>query len=424
MNSSEEMQASALDFIQKSVDGDFHAASQYFDNKMTEVFGEAKLTETWHQIISLFGTFQEIVESHSAEQEGHTIVVMTCRFEKGDLNIYVVFDKQGMIAGLNTQLAPSADQYKPPVYVSPDSFHDVDVTVGSGEWALPGSLSMPNGDGPFPGVVLVHGSGPQDRDETIGPNRPFRDLAWGLASQGIAVLRYEKRTKVHGKKFTPEVLDKLTSKEEVADDALLAIQLMRQVPSIDPRRVYLLGHSLGATLAPRIGALDPELAGIIIMAGMTRRLEDTILDQFTHVYSLSGEPTPEQKAELEQLKIKVERVKSLKESDQVSPKDLPLEIRPAYWLDLRDYHPDLVARSLSMRLMVLQAGRDYQVTLDGDYPAWQKALGDKPNATLKVYPKLFHLFIEGEGPSTPQEYLVEGHVSQAVIDDIASWIKQ
>ncbi len=76
-----------------------------------------------------------------------------------------------------------------------------------------------------------------------------------------------------------------------------------------------------------------------------------------------------------------------------------------------------------MRIFVLQGGRDYQVTVAGDYPAWQKALEGKSNSTLKLYPKLFHLFFAGEGPSTPQEYLTEGHVSAEVIQDIASWIK-
>jgi hypothetical protein len=83
-----------------------------------------------------------------------------------------------------------------------------------------------------------------------------------------------------------------------------------------------------------------------------------------------------------------------------------------------------VAKSLAMRIFVLQAGRDYQVTVQGDFPAWQKALGEKSNATLKLYPKLFHLFIPGEGPATPQAYLVEGHVGEEVIRDIAGWIKK
>jgi hypothetical protein len=80
--------------------------------------------------------------------------------------------------------------------------------------------------------------------------------------------------------------------------------------------------------------------------------------------------------------------------------------------------------SLAMRIFVLQGGRDYQVTPEGDFPAWQNALGDRHNATLKLYPKLFHLFIAGEGPATPREYLTEGHVSAEVIQDIARWIRE
>ena len=78
------------------------------------------------------------------------------------------------------------------------------------------------------GVVLVHDSGPNDRDESIGPNKIFRDIAWGLASQGISVLRYDKRTLKHVKQLTPELIAEMTVKEEVIEDALLALKLMRQ----------------------------------------------------------------------------------------------------------------------------------------------------------------------------------------------------
>jgi dienelactone hydrolase len=198
---------------------------------------------------------------------------------------------------------------------------------------------------------------------------------------------------------------------------------LRQMPGVDSGGIYVLGHSLGATLAPRIGQQDPSISGLIIMAGMTRPLEDTILDQYTYLYSLSGTMDDGQKAELEQLKAKVRRVKDPNLSDQVPARDLPLNLHPAYWLSLRGYQPAEVAKSLGMRIFVLQGGRDYQVAEAGDFPAWQKALREKGNATLKLYPKLFHLFFAGEGPSTPQEYMIEGHISDEVIRDIAGWIK-
>ena len=163
---------------------------------------------------------------------------------------------------------------------------------------------MPVGKGPFAAVVLVQGSGPHDWDETIGPNKPFRDLAWGLASQGIAVLRYDKRTKVYGAKIQ-DLMATFTVKEETIDDALAAVALLRRNAQVNPQQIMVLGHSLGGYLLPRIGAADPGIAGLIMLAGMTRKLEDTILDQYTYIFSLSGTLSAEQQQQLEELKKQV-----------------------------------------------------------------------------------------------------------------------
>ena len=359
------------------------------------------------------------------EMAGNKIVIVACQFERGVINAQVVFNGQGQISGLNFAPAQPADvPYNAPAYVNQSAFRETDVTVGSGEWALPGTLSIPNGAGPFPAVVLVHGSGPNDRDETIGPNKIFRDLAWGLSSNGIAVLRYEKRTKAHVSKFTPELVSKITTKEEVTDDALAAAELLRYDPDIDAKHIFVLGHSLGATLIPRIGRQDSMLAGLVVMAGMARPFEDTILDQFTYLYSLSGTLSEQQKASLDILKAQVARAKSPDLSDQTPSKDLPLGMSPAYWLDLRGYQPADVAKSLHMPILVLQGERDYQVSPIKDFEIWKNTLKDNSNVTLKLFPKLNHLFIAGEGKSTPQEYGVEGHVSKDVIDMIAQWIKK
>jgi dienelactone hydrolase len=419
----DDLKQEAQNFILQVAEGDFTGTCHLFDSNLLQAFPPARLEETWHQLNDLAGPFQTILACQTVERGENHIVTVTCQFEKAPMDIYVVFNQSGQIAGLNSQPAPAASLYNPPAYVHSDAFHETEAIVGSGEWSLPATLSIPEGAGPFPAVVLVHGSGPQDRDETIGPNKPFRDLAWGLASQGIAVLRYEKRTKAHAGQITPEMVARMTVQEEVIDDALSAVQLLRQTPGIDPGDIYVLGHSLGATLAPCIGQQDSSIAGLIIMAGLTRPFEDAVLDQYTYIHNLSGSMSEGQKVELEQLRAKVARAKDPNLSDQVPAKDLPLNINPAYWLSMRGYQPAEVAKSLEMRIFVLQGGRDYQVTQEGDYPVWQNALRNKNHSKLKLYPKLFHLFIEGEGPSTPQEYLVEGHVSEEVIQDIARWIK-
>ena len=121
------------------------------------------------------------------------------------------------------------------------------VAVGAAP-GLPGTLTLPAGTARVPAVVLVHGSGPHDRDETVGVNKPFLDLAEGLAAQGIAVLRYEKRTRVAPLSFIGR---RFTVNDEVVDDAVAAVQLLRTEPGIDPARIVVVGHSLGAVRASR-----------------------------------------------------------------------------------------------------------------------------------------------------------------------------
>jgi hypothetical protein len=411
----------AQEFVAQILRLDFTSATTRFDPQMKSALSETELQDKWLNLMKESGVLLQMDVEGTQEVENYRIVVIRCHFQRAIIDVQVVFDDQEQISGLN--FIPTQMEYHPPAYVQEDSFQEVEVTIGEGVWALPGTLTLPDVSSPVPGVVLVHGSGPNDRDETIGPNKTFRDLAWGLATQGVAVLRYDKRTHAHAPQFTPEVVDKLTAKEEVLDDALLAINLLRQRPEVDPERVFMLGHSLGATLAPRLGEMDPELAGIIIMAGITRPLEDTILDQYTYLYHLSGEITEEQKAELEALKVKVDRVKSLETSSPVSAPDLPLGISVAYWQDLREHNVVEIAKSLELPILVLQGGRDYQVLAAEDYQGWKDALQNKDNVTFQLFPELNHLFLEGEGKSTPQEYMVEGHVQEKVVITIAQWLK-
>ena len=418
----EDLKVLAQTFIAKLLKTDFTAAAELFDQQMKTLFPEVKLKESVQRFFGEAGNFLELEVTRTAELESYRLVFIRTKFERAAIDVQVVFNNQGQISGLN--FIPVQTTYHPPSYIDQSRFEDIDVTLGSEPWKLPGILSIPAGSGPFPGVVLVHGSGPQDKDETIGPNKTFRDLAWGLATRGIVVLRYDKRTLKYASKFTPEQAAKITSQEEVIDDALSAIQLLRQRGKIDPKRVFILGHSLGGLLAPRIGQQDPKLAGIIIMAGITRSLEDTILDQFTYLYSLVGTMTTQQKKDLESLKAKVARVKDPNLSGKTPPRDLPLGVSAAYWLDLRKYQPTKVAANLTMPILIIQGGRDYQVLATEDFEGWKTSLKSKENVSFKLYPKLNHLFIAGEDKSTPQEYAIEGHVSKVVINDIKDWIEK
>jgi uncharacterized protein len=419
--SMEDLKLLAQNFVNKLLIGDYEDAAGEFDDNMNEVFSAAKLKATWEGYIKDAGSLLQLNPIRTSEIEGYRIVLIRCQFQMLNIDVQVVFNKKGQVSGLS--VTPVEMIYNKPVYVDDESFHEMDVTVGTGEWELQGTLTLPNGEGPFPGLVLVHGSGPNDRDETVGPNKPFKDLAWGLASKGIAVLRYDKRTFAHLKDLTPEIVEKLTVQEEVVEDAVSAVSVLHENTMIDNNGVFLLGHSLGATLAPRIAAdVHGSINGLIIMAGLTRRLEDTILDQFTYIYSLAG-MKDEHVLDLDILREKIARVKDPELSDETPADELPLNVPVAYWKDLNSYNPSETVKTLNMPVLIMQGGRDYQV-IDEDFNGWKKALKDNKEANFKLFKNLNHLFMAGEGKATPQEYTNEGHVAFEVIETLGNWIKK
>ena len=334
--------------------------------------------------------------------------------------------RQGAEALAEVALADAPKQvvYLPPSYATRSLFREHEVTVGAGsEWPLPATLTMPTGDGPFPAVVLVHGSGANDRDESHGPNKPFQDLAWGLASQGIAVLRYDKRNVVHLAKLV--AIPNFTVREETIDDALAAVALLHQTPSIDPKRIFVLGHSLGGTLVPRIGVADKSgIAGFVIFAGATKPLEDEWVRQYEYIYGLDGTITPEERAEIDGYKRQALRVKQLTPADVVrNNKELLLHTPPSYWVDLRGYFPPRIAATLKQPFLILQGERDYNVTMEA-FKDWQNVLGKRADVSFKSYAKLDHLFFEGAGPSSDADYARPRNIPKYVVDDIAAWIKK
>jgi dienelactone hydrolase len=412
----------AKDLVRALASSDYKKATENFDGTMKNALPAEKLKEVWNSLIEQLGSFIEQVGTRRAKIMQYDTIFVTCKFERGVLDAKVVFDGNKQIAGLFFVPSQAPASKKSAELESSDVFSEKEVRVGTEEMALPGTLTLPKGRGPFPVVVLVHGSGPQDRDETIGPNKPFRDLARGLASRGIAVLRYEKRTKVFPTQMAA-IMNTLTVKEEVVDDVLAAVALLRETSQIDPNKIFVLGHSLGGYVIPRIGKADPRIAGFIIMAGTARPLEDVVLEQFTYVFSLDGVITDVEKTSLEQLKSQVAKVKDPQLSAATAAADLPLGVPAAYWFDLRGYQPAEVAKELKQPMLILQGGRDYQVT-DADFQLWKKALSAKKNVEFKFYEGLNHLFMEGQGKSTPAEYEQAGHVAEAVIEDIANWIKK
>ena len=359
-------------------------------------------------LIKTYGALEKIGDPAMTTSGPNSIVVFPVKFATQNINFRIIINSAGLVAGI-FQL-PGGVNWQRPEYSKPDTFKERDATVGDGEWKLPGTLTVPVGAGPFPAVVLVHGSGPNDRDETVGGAKVFKDLAEGLASRGIVVLRYEKRTLQHRARIA--AIAKFTLEEETVEDAVKAIALLRSQAEVNGSRVFAIGHSLGGYVAPRIAEQDGKLAGIVLIAANVRPLEDLLVEQMNYM-GITGK-------QLDNAKAFQANVKKLEPGDEDKP---ALGGLPAsYWVDLKGYDPAAAAKKLAIPMLILQGERDYQVTMT-DFALWKTAVGSAKGVVMKSYPSLNHLFVAGVGKSLPAEYSQPGHAAPPVIDDIANFVK-
>ncbi|MCL6459128.1 MAG: alpha/beta fold hydrolase [Gorillibacterium sp.] len=398
-------------------------SDELFTDELKSIVPVATLDSSWDAFIKVTGKYKSMLNVSIQPQDANTtILYVTLDFEKLEAPLTLVVDKEHKLNGLVVQYGPYKEQL--PVGVTEE-----EVVVGQGTpYALQGTLTMPKASslsGLVPAVVLVQGSGPSDRNETVGGYKPFRDIAYGLAEQGIAVLRYEKRTLAYANTFTPESVAKLTVKEETVDDAIAATKLLKGDPRIDPSQVYVIGHSLGGILAPRIDAEGGDFAGLVLLAGSPRSLLDIALDQNAAFIAAMADSDPAKKNN--ETLLAAEREKASKLATLTDEQAMATTILgvPAYYFKEMGQHStaDYVAK-LTKPVLVLQGEDDIQVYADKDYVLWKKLFEGKANATFKLYPGLNHFFVNYDGiaENTVNEYGYPGSFSKETLKDIADWI--
>lgn len=359
--------------------GEFAAAHALFDPQMREAVPLATLEQVWK---SLPAAQNRGDMQLAAAGDGHGAVVP---LQRGSMRFEAVVNlhADGQVSGLVVRPASA------PAPGVPDDapFVEHETEIGSGATALPATLALPKGDRLFPAVVLVHGSGAHDRDARIGPNRPFLDIARGLAARGIAVLRYDKRSHARPQD--------------------LAVQ-----PSI-----FVLGHSQGGMMAPRIGRRDPRIAGLILLAAPARNLLDMLLEQNVRLLTLQGtHESPAGQAHLAKLRADIAAVRR-------GDSDARLLGQPArYWQSVDAVDPLAEARQSRQPLLILHGGQDIQV-VDADWQAWQAAFAKEPRVRLRHYPGLNHLAMPSPAGAGLEHYHVPGQVDASLIADIAAWVK-
>jgi len=254
----------------------------------------------------------------------------------------------------------------------------------------------------------------------FGRNKPFKDLAWGLASAGIAVLRFEKVTHAHPGRVAANRNFTLT--DEYVPHAVAAIRLLRGHTAIDPGRIFVAGHSLGGTVAPRVAAAEPSLAGLVILAGGTEPQHRAAVRQFRYLASLDPDKAAAGQPALDMITRQAELIDSPQFTADTPASELPFGVPAAYWLDMRGYDPATAAAALGKPMLIVQGGRDYQVTVADDLTRWTAALAGRPDVTVRVYEADNHLFFPGSGPSSPAEYEPAQHIDPNVVAEVTAWL--
>lgn len=390
-----------------------------FNHELKDQISKKQFNQIYTGLIKVYGMPEssgQITGDTSNGRENFTLTPLY--FEKNLLTLSLGFDQKNKISSIF---------FLPQSYGLPDAARNIvfgkkQLTVQTDTFSLQGELIFPITSSPVPVVVLVHGSGPHDMDETIGPNKVFKDLALELAVQGIATFRYTKRSKAYPEAFAKG--QEFTLDNETVDDALSAIALVSRQSEVDSNMIFLAGHSLGAYAAPIIASRSQQLTGIVMMASPNDQIYELIEEQLHYLFSLDDEKPFLKKILLKRAKKQTEL---LRNGEYKNLKKF--EIVTAYWplvffQDLSGYIPTQVVDSINLPTLIMQGKRDYQVPYESQFMQFNSALGDDTLVEFTVFEGLNHLFIYGEGPPTPTEYFLSGHVHPDVINAISGWVKK
>jgi hypothetical protein len=329
----------------------------------------------------------------------------------------------------------------------PFPYHSQDVTVSSvAGVTLAGTVLIPDGPGPFPAVVFVTGSGPQDRDETLLGHHPFLVIADYLARHGIASLRYDDRGVAHSTgNFAT------STSADFADDAEAAVRFLRGVPGISRDRVGIIGHSEGGLIGPMVAARSRDVAFVVMMAGPGIPGDSILLLQQRLIALAGGAPAarvdvtiatnrrmfravktaPDSAAAVANLNaVRNEMLVDVSEAQRAAAGaalDQGIKELEQPWMRyfLR-YDPRPTLRKVSVPVLALGGTLDLQVPPEENLSAIDAALKEGGNRDYRVVrlPRLNHLF-QTATTGAPSEYeKIDETVSPSALELMATWINQ
>ena len=415
----EEFAINAMDDLSAEKWEEVYASS---DKQLQEAIGSAEgFEEMWAQLTGPFGSYESSEIAGTEEVSGYTVVQIDSSFANADVGMVLTLSDDWKLSGFSVvSVASKVDR----AVAADGSYIEEPILLRAGEKdESNGLLTLPEGDGPFPAVIMVHGSGSSDLNETIFSNVPFLDLARGLAKQGVASIRYDKYTYAHANLWD----ENSSLEEEYMMDVRDAAALLLEDARID--RIYILGHSMGAMLAPRIMEEIQEeagdaLAGAVLLSGSPLHLwEIQYRQNMDIIETLSDEEKSQHQALVDIELAKEELLADM--TDEELRKETFFGVSAYYQHDEMSVDAVETAIQNGFPLFIAQGAKDWQVHLEDGVELWREKLENKVDATYKVYPDMNHMLsdMEGESTGTMNDYLdADAHVAQALIEDIAQWI--
>jgi dienelactone hydrolase len=388
------------------------------DSTYKSYYSAITLERDWAELTGTYGEYESAKPVHFEANEYYNFMAYKIKFAYLPYIFNVSFNSKGDIIYIS--FMPAHKMYVAPDYVDVSKFLDKKFHTINGMYDLAGILSVPNQEGKNPLIIIVPEAGPTDKDGSYGENKPYKDLAWGLASNGNAVYRYEKRSNDYGMYMlkAKSAYETYTPREDLLDDLYKIIDTLKTLPNIDPERIYILGHGQGGMLCPLIAKERKDVKGIIMMGANAKPMQENMIDQFDYLTSV----TPEKKPEYDEQKINAKRSMDKKLNPLTEHRLMPYGVQATYWIWLNQYNQVEVAQKLKKPMLILHGDRDYQSNME-NLALWRKSLKKNTNATILDYEKLNHLFYSGEAQSTYSEYTIISNIPGYVMEDICTWLK-
>ncbi|ONI40950.1 hypothetical protein AN396_04110 [Candidatus Epulonipiscium fishelsonii] len=401
--------------------GNFNNVVQSFSEDVAKQLDEQTMKLTWDATVAPIGKYIGFYEATGEPVGKYFTVSIIEQYELNALKVTITYNTDNKIVGLNLNYF-TID--KP--LVSTEKFEEIDFIIGE-KFPLSGILTLPKGVINPPVVLLIQGSGATDKNSTIYSNMPFKDIAYGLAEQGIATLRYDKRYYAYPEQ-AQQLSIELTLNDEVLEDAQLALELLSNEPKIDTSNIYVLGHSLGGGLTPYLAYQNDNVKGIISMAGTLRPLYELSYDQNKDIEAIILNGNFDD-ATVNMVKTQMEQVEKDIQILRSTLSDVPNEqiligLPAGYQKSVKNYAGENFINDIAVLILILQGTADFQVYADKDYKLWQSTLKNRNNVDFKLYEGLNHLMMTTNGKQDISEYEIKGSVSQDVIDDIATFVKK